>query len=279
MTARIISGKALAFQIKVDLKTNVDNLKAAGITPNLAVILVGDNPASQQYVRNKMRVAAEWGIATQDYLLSEKRSEPELLKLVHSLNCDNRVHGILVQLPLPKHINSSTIIEAISPEKDIDGLHPLNLGFLLAGRPKMIPCTPAGILEILHREHLEIAGKDAVVIGRSILVGKPVAQLLTREHATVTLCHSRTLNLRDICKRADIFVVAVGKARMIDAGYIKPGATVIDVGINFLDKQFVGDVDFESVQRVTGAITPVPGGVGPLTIAMLMKNTIRAAER
>ena len=278
MTAKIIDGKALAARFRQELKKKVEQLKTAGISPGLAVILAGDGQASQIYVRNKQRACAELGIKSWKYHLPENVAPEELIGLIKKLNTDPEVSGILVQLPLPASLDSAAVLDAVAPAKDVDGFHPLNLGLLTAGRPRVIPCTPAGVLELIKEAGVEIAGKECVVVGRSNIVGKPLSLLLLQEHGTVTVCHSRTRNLEEVCRRADILVAAAGRPGLIHGGMIKPGAVVIDVGIN-RDEQgkLVGDVDFASAVQKAGAITPVPGGVGPMTIAMLMKNTVAAA--
>lgn len=278
MVARVLNGKVIAEHIERQVEAEVSTLRENGVMPLLAVLLVGDNPASHRYVRNKMRVAQKVGIKVRDYFFHASASEARLFEMVDVLNRDARVHGILVQLPLPAHINGLAVVSRIAPEKDVDGLHPLNLGRLLAGKEGLVPCTPASILELCRAAGIVLGGAHVVIVGRSILVGKPAAFLFLRENATVTICNSHTKNLQDLCKRADILVVAVGKARMITADYIKPGAVVIDVGINEERNRLVGDVDFNSVKDVAGTITPVPGGVGPMTIAMLMKNVLYAVH-
>ncbi|HPJ22126.1 MAG TPA: bifunctional methylenetetrahydrofolate dehydrogenase/methenyltetrahydrofolate cyclohydrolase FolD, partial [Clostridia bacterium] len=270
----------LAEKMKENMKARVEALKKKGVNPGLAVVLVGDNPASQIYVRMKKKDCAEVGITSYEYLRDKTISEDELLALVDELNKDERIHGILVQLPLPDHINEIKILERIDPEKDADGFNPINMGRLLTGAESMLPCTPAGVMELIKLSGVEIKGKDCVVVGRSNIVGKPAAVLLLREHGTVTICHSRTKNLGEVTRRADILVAAVGRANMITAGMVKPGAVVIDVGMNRLEgNKVVGDVDYEGVKEVASAITPVPKGVGPMTRAMLLMNTLKAAER
>jgi len=280
MSAKIIDGRALALKIKDQVKQQAQNIyEKIGRAPSLAVIMVGQDPASATYVRNKRRVSQELGIKALDYDLPEKVSEKKLLKLISELNNQPKVDGILVQLPLPVHIDANKIITSIDPNKDVDGFHPENLGKLLAGQPKFIPCTPAGIMEIIYSVEEQIAGKKAVIIGRSNIVGKPTALLLLQADATVTLCHSRTKDLAQECKAADILVVAVGKRYCILGDWIKPGTIVIDVGINRdAASGLCGDVDFTKACDKAGYITPVPGGVGPMTIAMLMRNTIYAAK-
>ena len=277
---QLIDGKAISKQIKDELKEQVAELSAKGVKICLAVIQVGNDPASSVYVGNKKKACAYIGIDSLSYELPEETTEKELLELIDKLNKDDAVNGILVQLPVPKHIDEDKIIKAISPLKDVDGFHPMSVGALSIGQPGFVSCTPAGVIQLLKRSGIEIAGKECVVIGRSNIVGKPMALLMLRENATVTICHSRTKNLKEICKEADILIVAIGKPKMIDASYVKDGATVIDVGIHRdANNKLCGDVDFASVEPVAGAITPVPGGVGPMTIAMLMNNCVEAAER
>lgn len=278
--ARIIDGKLISKQLKDELKSEVEQLKKAGKKCALAVIQVGDDAASSVYVGNKKKACEYIGIESLSYKLPENTSEDELLALIEKLNADSNVHGILCQLPLPKHMNEEHIVKAISPEKDVDGFHAENVGALVTGTEGFVSCTPAGIIELLKRSDVTIEGKHCVVIGRSNIVGKPMALLLLRENATVTVCHSKTRNLRDICKQADILVVAMGKPLYIDASYVKKGATVVDVGIHRDENnKLCGDVDFQKVEPVCGAITPVPGGVGPMTIAMLMKNCVEAMKK
>jgi len=280
MGADIIDGKAIAARVRAEVKAEADALGQKGVKPGLAVVLVGEDPASQVYVRNKTKAAAEAGIATFDHKLSADTSEEALLGLVRELNADARVDGILVQFPVPKQIAQKRVIETISVDKDVDGLHPANLGHLWAGDPRFIACTPNGCMRLLAESQTTIAGADAVVIGRSQLVGRPMAALLVNAHATVTVCHSQTKNLPDVVRRADIVVAAIGKAELVKGDWIKPGATVIDVGMNRgADGKLVGDVEFAAASRRCRAITPVPGGVGPMTIAMLLANTVRSAAR
>lgn len=275
--AKIIDGKLISKQIKDELKGKVEKLKSEGKEVCLAVIQVGCDPASTVYVGNKKKACEYIGIKSVAYELSEETTEEELLGIINKLNEDDSVHGILVQLPVPKHINEEHIINAISPAKDVDGFHPASVGALSIGKKGFVSCTPAGIIQLIKRSQIEIEGKDCVVIGRSNIVGKPMAMLLLRENGTVTVCHSKTKNLKEVCKRADILVVAIGKPKMIDASYVKEGATVIDVGIHRNENgKLCGDVDYDSVEPVAGAITPVPGGVGPMTIAMLMNNCVEA---
>ena len=276
--AKLINGKEISQQIKDELKEKVAGLKAEGTEICLAVIQVGNDPASTVYVGNKKKACAYIGIESRAFELPEETTEEELLSIIADLNSDDTVHGILVQLPVPKHINEEKIINAISPKKDVDGFHPESVGSLCIGKQGFVSCTPAGIIQLLKRSNIEIEGKHCVVIGRSNIVGKPMSILLLRENGTVTICHSKTKNIKEICKQADILVVAIGRPKMIDASYVKPGATVIDVGIHRDENnKLCGDVDFDSVEPVAGAITPVPGGVGPMTIAMLMNNCVESA--
>ncbi len=280
MTALIIDGKQLAQKLRADWKLRADRLNALGIAPGLAVVLVGDNPASQMYVRNKIKACREIGIRSEEHLLGGDAAEQAVLALIDRLNADAAIHGILVQLPLPAHLAPAVVIERISAEKDVDGLHSRNLGRLLSGHPHFLPCTPAGIMEMLKSTGVNLRGKEAVVVGRSNIVGKPAALLLLQAGATVTLCHSQTRDLVHHTRRADVLVAAVGKAHTIGGEMIKPGAVVIDVGINRSpDGKLIGDVDFGTARERAGWITPVPGGVGPMTIAMLMCNAILSAER
>jgi len=283
MTATIIDGKATAADLCGLVEDEVARLKQQhGITPGLAVVLVGNNPASESYVGNKAKMTVRTGMRSFDHRLRESTSHAELLTLVQKLNADPAVHGILVQLPLPKQIDAQEVLNAIDPGKDVDGFHPVNAGRLAAGLPALVPCTPLGCIMLAKTVHPSLAGMDAVVIGRSNIVGKPVAQLLLAENATVTITHSKTRDLPAVCRRADLLIAAIGRAEMVRGDWIKPGATVIDVGINRVAGQngksrLVGDVAFVEAARVAGAITPVPGGVGPMTIACLMVNTLRAA--
>lgn len=275
--AKIIDGKKISQEIKDELKVKVAELNSKGIEVSLAVILVGNDPASTVYVGNKKKACEYIGVKSLSYELPETTTEAELLELIDKLNKDASVNGILVQLPLPKSIDEDKVIQAIAPEKDVDGFHPVSVGSLLIGQKGFLPCTPAGIIQLLKRSDIDINGKECVVIGRSNIVGKPMAVLLLRENGTVTICHSRTQDLKSVCKRADILVVAIGKPKFIDASYVKEGATVIDVGIHRnADNKLCGDVDYESVEPIAGAITPVPGGVGPMTIAMLMNNCVNS---
>jgi len=280
-SAVVIDGKAIARAIRQRVAADAARIvKEKGITPCLAVVLVGDNPASRIYVSNKEKAAAEAGIATRDHRLPAETSQADLLALVRTLNGNPLVHGILVQLPLPNPIDSRTILEAVSPEKDVDGFHPVNVGLLHMGRPRFVPCTPKGVLEMLRFHKIAISGKRAVIVGRSNIVGRPIAALLEQENATVTICHSRTVDLPDEVRAADIVVAAIGKPEFIRGDWIKPGAVVIDVGINRRpDGTLVGDVAFAEAAGRASHITPVPGGVGPMTIAMLLANTVEAAGR
>ncbi len=276
---QIIDGKLISSQIKDEVKERVAALKAKGREVTLAVVLVGEDPASQVYVNNKKKACEYCGINSESFELPETTSEAELLKLIDELNNNAAIDGILVQLPLPKGIDEDKVIMAIDPAKDVDGFHISNVGSLCVGRKGLVSCTPAGIIELLKRYNITIEGKECVVIGRSNIVGKPMALLLLRENGTVTVCHSRTKDLKDVTKRADILVVAIGKPKFIDGSYVKDGAVVIDVGIHRNEEgKLCGDVDFDSVKDKTSAITPVPGGVGPMTIAMLMNNCVAAVE-
>jgi len=276
--AQLINGKDIAQSIRKELKEKVSQLEARGKKPGLAVVLVGDDPASAVYVRQKKRACKEIGIYSEEHHLPEDISQDELLTLVDRLNKDPNIHGILVQLPLPEGLDETEVIDAIDPRKDVDGFHPINVGRLHIGEKGFVPCTPAGIIELVRRLEVPISGKKVVVVGRSNIVGKPTAALFLRENATVTICHSRTKDVFEECRQADILVAAVGKPHMVKKEWVKPGAIVIDVGINRIDGRLVGDVDFDEVKEVAGAITPVPGGVGPMTIAMLMKATVAAVE-
>lgn len=277
--AEIIDGKKISTELKDEVKANVAALAEKGITTTLAVILVGNDPASTVYVGNKKKACEYTGIKSLSYELPEETTEAELLELIDKLNADKDVNGILVQLPLPKHINEETVLRRISPDKDVDGFHPESVGRLSIGMRGFVSCTPAGVIELLKRSNVEIDGANAVVVGRSNIVGKPMGILLLRENATVTICHSHTKNLKEICKEADILVVAIGKPKFIDGSFVKEGATVIDVGIHRIEgtKKLCGDVDYDSAAEVAGKITPVPGGVGPMTIAGLMNNCYQAA--
>ena len=281
MSAQVIDGKAVAAAVRAEVKEKAAEFSACtGIRPCLATVLVGEDPASRVYVRNKGKACIEAGMLSRQIDLPASTPEKKLLELVAQLNADDAVHGILVQLPLPDPIDESKVIEAISPDKDVDGLHTVNAGRLFTGQSGFIPCTPYGILKLLDYENVDLKGKHAVVVGRSNLVGKPVALLLLARHATVTICHSRTLDLPSVVRSADVVVAAVGKAGMVKGSWIKPGAVVIDVGINRLpDGKLAGDVAFDEAKEIAGKITPVPGGVGPMTIAMLLANTLEAARR
>lgn len=277
--AKILSGKTVSARIKENLKKEIECLKAKGVFPGLAVIIVGDDPASKVYVGRKEAMCQELGIYSEKFALSKETTQEELLSLIEKLNRDDKIHGILVQLPLPKHLDEKAVINAIRPEKDVDAFHPVNVGKIMIGDFDFVPCTPAGIMELIAESKVAVEGKTCVVIGRSNIVGKPMSMLLLHQNGTVTICHSRTKNISEITKTADILVAAVGKANFVTADMVKPGAVVIDVGMNRLaDGRLVGDVAFEEVEKVAGAITPVPGGVGPMTIAMLMQNTCTAAK-
>ena len=305
MTARVIDGVRIGKEIREEVRLEVEALKGQGIQPGLAAVLVGDNPASQVYVRNKIKACQDLGIYSREVRLAKETMTPELLSTVEALNRDDTIDGILVQLPLPRQIDEAAILLAVSPQKDVDGLHPMNAGNLALGRKALTPCTPTGVVEILRREKIPLEGSRVVIVGRSNLVGKPQLFLLLQEHATITICHSRTRQLPEVCREADILVAAIGKPGFISDDFVKPGAVVIDVGINRIageslkgmlaadpslvaqyeknhseNKEYVltGDVNFSSVATVASAITPVPGGVGPLTIAMLMRNTVQAAR-
>ena len=280
MGAQLIDGKGIAAEIRQEVKEEVAKLREQNIVPGLTVVLVGDDPASQTYVRSKQRACGEVGIRSDVKKLPGDTSQSQLIELIEELNQDPEVHGILVQLPLPKHIDADAVLRKIDPTKDVDGFHPTNVGCLWTGlsHQGFVPCTPAGIMELLRRTGVDPRGLNAVVVGRSNIVGKPIAALLLEANATVTICHSRTQNLKEHCRRADILVVAVGKPRFIPGDWIKPSAVVIDVGINRVDGALCGDVD-ESAREVAGYLTPVPGGVGPMTIAELLQNTVKAAKR
>lgn len=279
--AEILDGKKVSQKVKDALKEETKAFfEKYGIRPGLAVVIVGDDPASRVYVNSKKKACEEIGYYSEEHALSKDTTESELLSLVEKLNGDGKIHGILVQLPLPGHINEEKIINAISPKKDVDAFHPVNVGKIMIGNFDFLPCTPAGVMELLDEANIDLTGKNCVVIGRSNIVGKPQAMLLLHKNATVTICHSKTKNLKEITKNADVLIAAVGRAKMVTADYVKKGAVVIDVGMNRLEnKKLAGDVDFDSVKDVASYITPVPGGVGPMTIAMLMKNTFTAAKR
>lgn len=277
--AKIIDGKKISAEIRREIAQDVRRMKEAGIVPGLAVIIVGEDPASQIYVRNKGRACEEVGIHSEIIRLPEQTVQQELLSQIAELNARDDIHGILVQLPLPRHIDEGAVIAAISPDKDVDAFSEVNVGKIMIGNFRFLPCTPAGVMELLKRSGIETEGKRAVVVGRSNIVGKPQAMLLLHANATVTICHSRTRDLAELCREADILVVAIGRANFITAEMVKPGAAVIDVGMNRLpDGKLAGDVDFAGVSEVAGYLTPVPGGVGPMTITMLLKNTVTAAE-
>jgi methylenetetrahydrofolate dehydrogenase (NADP+)/methenyltetrahydrofolate cyclohydrolase len=277
--ANIIDGKAVSAQVKEDIRVETEKLREQGIEIGLAVVIVGNDPASQVYVRNKEKACETVGFNSYKYALPEETTEEELLALVDKLNNDDKVDGILVQLPLPKHLDDKIIINNIRPDKDVDAFHPVNVGKIMIGDYSFLPCTPAGVMELIKSTGTEIAGKECVVIGRSNIVGKPQAMLLLHQSGTVTICHSKTKDLKEVASRADILVAAVGRAKMITADYVKQGAVVIDVGMNRDENgKLCGDVDFESVKDKASFITPVPGGVGPMTIAMLMKNTLTAGK-
>ena len=277
----IIDGNKIAQEVRNQVREDALNFKEkTGIVPGLAVILVGEDPASQIYVGRKAKACAEVGFLSREYKLPAVTTEAKLLNIISELNADQAIHGILVQLPLPQHISTNKIIAAIDPHKDVDGFHPYNVGGLVSGNPLFVPCTPRGIMELISRTGIELAGKEAVVVGRSNIVGKPMALLLLAQHATVTICHSRTKDLPAVTRRADVLIAAVGKAEMIKSNMVKEGAVVIDVGVNRLENgKLVGDVAFNEVAPRASHITPVPGGVGPMTIAMLMKNTLDAASK
>lgn len=275
--AIIIDGKAISAKVRAELRERTEKMT---VKPGLAVVIVGEDPASKVYVRNKAKACGEIGFYSEVHELPESTSSEELLALIGKLNADEKIDGILVQLPLPKHLDEKTVINAIRPDKDVDAFHPANVGRIMIGDYDFLPCTPAGVMRLLEESGIVVSGKHCVVVGRSNIVGKPQAMLLLQKNGTVTICHSRTKDLKEECRRADILVVAIGKAKFIDAEYIKPGAAVIDVGMDRDENgKLCGDVDFESVKEVAGAITPVPGGVGPMTIAMLMQNTLKAAEK
>ncbi|MBO4866224.1 MAG: bifunctional methylenetetrahydrofolate dehydrogenase/methenyltetrahydrofolate cyclohydrolase FolD [Ruminococcus sp.] len=277
--ANIIDGKAVSARVKEEIRQEVEGLKAKGVEIGLAVVIVGDDPASQVYVKNKEKACEAVGFNSFKYALPAETTEEELLALVDKLNKDDKVDGILVQLPLPKHLDDKIIINNIRPDKDVDAFHPVNVGKIMIGDYSFLPCTPAGVMELIKSTGTEVAGKECVVIGRSNIVGKPQAMLLLHENGTVTITHSKTKNLKEVCARADILVAAVGRAKMVTADYIKEGAVVIDVGMNRDENgKLCGDVDFEDCKEKAGYITPVPGGVGPMTIAMLMKNTLTAGK-
>ena len=278
--AKIIDGKVISAAVKEEVAREVAELKAQGITPGLAVIIVGDDPASRVYVTNKKKACEQLGMLSREYTMPAETTEEELLSLIKELNTDPEINGILCQLPLPSHLNEELVINTIIPEKDVDAFHPHNVGKIMIGNYDFLPCTPAGIMEMLKYENIDITGKECVVIGRSNIVGKPMSMLLLHKNGTVTVCHSRTKNLKEVCLRADILVAAVGRANFVTADMVKEGAVVIDVGINRLENgKLCGDVNFAEVEPKASYITPVPGGVGPMTIATLMKNTLTAAKK
>lgn len=277
--AELISGKEVSAKVKAQIHEETLAVKEKGVTPGLAVVIVGNDPASRVYVNSKKKACAEVGFESFEYALPEETTQEELLELVEKLNKDSKVNGILVQLPLPKQIDENAVINAINPEKDVDAFHPFNVGKIMIGDFAYLPCTPAGVMELIDSTGVEISGKSCVVIGRSNIVGKPMAMLLLHRSGTVTICHSKTKNLAEICKGADILVAAVGKAKFVTADMVKDGVVIIDVGMNRLENgKLCGDVDFENVEKKASYITPVPGGVGPMTIAMLMRNTLTAAK-
>ena len=276
---KIIDGKVISASVKERVKAEVSALKEKGITVGLAVIIVGEDPASKVYVANKKKACENLGIISEEYALPETTTNEELLALIEELNNKPSINGILCQLPLPRHLDEKLIINSIDPEKDVDAFHPFNVGKIMIGDFYFLPCTPAGVMEMLKYENIEVEGKNCVVIGRSNIVGKPMNMLLLHQNGTVTVCHSKTKNLKEICRNADILVAAVGRPKFVTEDMVKKGAVVIDVGINRVDGKLCGDVDFENVKNKVSAITPVPGGVGPMTIAMLMQNTLTAAKK
>ena len=277
--AQLIDGKAVSAQVKADVAKEVERLKQQGVTPGLAVVIVGDDSASKVYVRNKKKACAETGMYSEEHALPAETTQEQLLGLVDRLNADPKINGILVQLPLPKHLDEKAVIEAIAPVKDVDAFHAQNVGKIMIGDFDFLPCTPSGVMELIKSTGVDVCGKECVVIGRSNIVGKPMAMLLLHQNGTVTICHSKTKNLAEVCRRADILVAAVGRAKFVTADMVKEGALVIDVGMNRDENgKLCGDVDFEAVKDKAGYITPVPGGVGPMTIATLMKNTLVAAK-
>ena len=279
MPAIIIDGKSLAASVRAAQKSAIESLACRGVRPGLAAILVGNDPASRVYVRTKARACEESGVRSESHEFPDNVSEDTLVECIARLNADRAVHGILVQLPLPRQLDTNRVLAAVSPTKDVDGFHAVNLGALVQGRPGFVPGTPAGVMLLLERAGVAPAAKQAVIVGRSTIVGKPLAMLLLQKDATVTICHSKTHDLADITRQADILVAAAGRAKLITAGMVKPGACVIDVGVNRMaDGKLVGDVDFAAVKEIAGSITPVPGGVGPMTVSMLIVNTVRAAE-
>lgn len=277
--AKLIDGKAVSASVRAQVAQEVQELKAKGLHPGLAVVIVGDDPASRTYVNNKKKACAETGIYSEEYALPATTTQEELLSLVRSLNEKPEIHGILVQSPLPKGLDEEAVIEEINPQKDVDAFHPQNVGRIMIGNFHFLPCTPAGVIELIRSQGIEIAGKRCVVIGRSNIVGKPMAMLLLHNHGTVTICHSKTRDLAEICREADILVAAVGRPKFVTENMVKPGAVVIDVGMDRDENgKLCGDVDFANVEPKAGYITPVPGGVGPMTIAMLLRNTVTAAK-
>lgn len=276
MTAKLIDGKAISALIRADLKAEIKTMAA---TPGLAVVMVGDNAASKVYVRNKQKACSEVGMYSEIHMLPAETTDKELILLIKNLNSNERIHGILVQLPLPAHLNEELVIANISPDKDVDAFHAENVGKIMIGKPNFMPCTPAGVMSLLKHTGIDVAGLECVVVGRSNIVGKPMAMLLLASNGTVTICHSKTKNLAEVCRRADVLVVAIGKAEFITGDMVKPGAVVIDVGMNrSAEGKLVGDVDFDSVSQVASHITPVPGGVGPMTITSLLCNTVTAVK-
>jgi methylenetetrahydrofolate dehydrogenase (NADP+)/methenyltetrahydrofolate cyclohydrolase len=279
MAARILDGKSLAATVRVRVKEGVSHLAQRGIRPGLAVILAGDDPASRVYVRHKTLACEETGVQSNVFEFKASVSQAELLQRIEALNADPAIHGILVQLPLPRHVDAARVLALVSPAKDVDGFHAMNLGALVTGAPGFVPCTPAGVMRLLEHSRVPVAGSRAVVIGRSNIVGKPLALLLLQKDATVTICHSKTKDLENVARSADILIAAAGRAKLVTREMVKPGACVIDVGVNRgADGKLAGDVDFDAVRNVAGSITPVPGGVGPMTIAMLLENCLRAAS-
>jgi len=280
MASKIIDGKLLAASVLATARAAADDLAARGVRPGFAVVLAGDDPASHVYVKSKVRACEETGVFSEPHRFPDDVTEDALIERITALNADPRIHGVLVQLPLPRHLDANRVLSRISPSKDVDGFHAENLGALMAGRPGFVPCTPGGIMRILDTEQIALAGRHAVVIGRSTIVGKPMALLLLQRDATVTVCHSKTAELAAITRQADVLIAAVGRARLVTGEMVKPGACVIDVGINRLPNgKLAGDVDFDAVRAVSGWLTPVPGGVGPMTVAMVIENTVRAATR
>ncbi|WP_050698139.1 bifunctional methylenetetrahydrofolate dehydrogenase/methenyltetrahydrofolate cyclohydrolase FolD [Anaeromassilibacillus senegalensis] len=277
--ANLIDGKAVSASVRAQVAQETRELIAKGVTPGLAVVIVGDDPASRTYVNNKKKACAETGIHSEEYALPATTSQEELMRLIDELNVKKEINGILVQSPLPTGLDEKAVVDAILPEKDVDAFHPSNVGRIMIGNFHYLPCTPAGIIELIHSQNIEIQGKNCVVIGRSNIVGKPMAMLLLHNNGTVTICHSKTKNLKEICQQADILVAAVGKPKFVTADMVKPGAVVIDVGMDRDENgKLCGDVDFAEVEKIAGYITPVPGGVGPMTIAMLLRNTLTAAK-